>query len=269
MVVDGVNNNNDDAGDRNEDNQQLNPQIMMPAHQQNLSQALTPSDHVLSCQPSSLFPNHHQVHTSTQSSQLQLPAPAWTCHPTQLPAPLAASPPHPHAPVQSCLSQLQPAQPRLTSQAPQLYASVQDMPADNLVSQQPPPSLTHSNSGSGALETNRCDDHQSHCPGEERVGVDYDILEHHHARNCQCYSPSPTFLNTIGMQKSKKQCTNTEEELSLKEDNNEVVSTVPGLSGQGHCAKYLKNPKGSQPAKSLMAGFFPPLWNKLFDLAKA
>ncbi|KIK12319.1 hypothetical protein PISMIDRAFT_18824 [Pisolithus microcarpus 441] len=71
------------------------------------------------------------------------------------------------------------------------------------------------------------------------------------------------------MQKLKKQCTNTEEELSLEEDNNEVVSTVPGLSGQGRCAKYSKNPKGSQPAKSLTAGFFPPLWNKLFDLTKA
>ncbi|KAI6037258.1 hypothetical protein BKA83DRAFT_4486252 [Pisolithus microcarpus] len=155
------------------------------------------------------------------------------------------------------------------SGSPQLYASVQDVPADILVLQQPPPSPTHSNSGSGASETDRHDDRQSHRPGEERVGVDYDVLERHHARNCRHHSPSPTFLNTISMQKSKKQCTNTDEELSLEEDNNEVVSTAPGLSGQGHHAKYSKNPKGSQPAKSSTAGFFPPLWNKLFDLTKA
>ncbi|KAI6156261.1 hypothetical protein EDD17DRAFT_1764407 [Pisolithus thermaeus] len=261
----------DDHADDHSDDQQLSFETAMPACQQNSSQILIPLAHVLSCQPGSLFPNHHQVHTSTQSSQLQLPPPAWACHPSQLPAPSGGCP-QLHAPIHSHLSQhqgAQPSRPCLPSQASLLHSSVQNMRADDPVSLQPPPSPPQSNLGSGTSDGDRHDNCQAHCPGDERAGVDYDVLDHHHARNhCHC-SPSPSYLSTISLPKLKKQCTSTEDKLSLEEDNGEVMPGTPKLTGQGCCTKYSKNPKGSQPVKSLTAGFFPPLWNKLFDLAKA
>ncbi|KAI6128079.1 hypothetical protein EDD16DRAFT_1701993 [Pisolithus croceorrhizus] len=143
------------------------------------------------------------------------------------------------------------------------------MQADDPVLLQPPPSSPQSNLGSGTSDGDRCDNCQAHHPGDERAGVDYDVLNHHHARDCHHHSPSPSYLSTISLPKLKKQCTSTEDELGLEEDNSEVMPGTPKLTGQGHHAKYSKNPKGSQPVKSLTASFFPPLWNKLFDLAKA
>ncbi|KAI5988730.1 hypothetical protein EDD15DRAFT_2371063 [Pisolithus albus] len=143
------------------------------------------------------------------------------------------------------------------------------MPARQQNSSQPPPSPPQSNLGSGTSGGDRRDNRQSHRPGDERAGVDYDVLDRHHARNRRHRSPSLSYLSTISLPKLKKQRTTTEDELGLEEDNSEVMPGTPKLTGQGRCAKYSKNPKGSQPVKSSTAGFFPPLWNKLFDLAKA
>ncbi|KAI5993245.1 hypothetical protein EDD15DRAFT_2367512 [Pisolithus albus] len=251
----------DDHADDHSDDRQPGFETAMPARQQNSSQVLIPAAHVSSRQPGSLFPNHHQVRTSAQSSQLHLPPAARASRPSQLPAPSGGCP-QPRAPIHSRLSQLQGAQPSrpcLPSQASLPHSSVQN----------PPPSPPQSNLGSGTSGGDRRDNRQAHRPGDERAGVDYDVLNRHHARNRRHRSPSPSYLSTISLPKLKKQRTTTEDELGLEEDNSEVTPGTPKLTGQGRRAKYSKNPKGSQPVKSSTAGFFPPLWNKLFDLAKS
>ncbi|KAI6107191.1 hypothetical protein EDD16DRAFT_1523364 [Pisolithus croceorrhizus] len=220
----------DDHADDYSDDQQLSFKTMMPAFQQNSSQILIPLTHVSSHQPGSLFPNHNQVCTSTQSSQLQLPPPAWACHPSQLPAPSGGCP-QLHAPIHSHLSWhqgAQPSRPHLPSQASLPHSSVQ-----NIL-----PHLHPNQTWVQALQM---------VTGMTIVKLIVQEMK--------------DYLSTISLPKLKKQCTSTEDKLSLEEDNSEVTPGTPKLTGQGCHTKYLKNPK----VHVLFKGYYP--WYKL-DMAK-
>ncbi|KAI6013899.1 hypothetical protein EDC04DRAFT_2609133 [Pisolithus marmoratus] len=200
-----------------------------------------------------------EVARHDDSSQLQLTPTAQACCPSQLAAPPARGcPPQPHA-------QIHPLSHSFRVLSPLHHVYLLKHPGQILLSRtcqmmiQCCHSLPH-------LHPN-----QTQVQALQMV-TDMTIVKliiQEMKENCCHCLPSPSYLSTISLSKPKKQHTSAEDELSFKEDNGGVMPGTPKLTGQGHHAQYLKNAKGSQPVKSSTAGFFPPLWNKLFDLAKA
>ncbi|KAL4072931.1 hypothetical protein V8B97DRAFT_1916856 [Scleroderma yunnanense] len=85
-----------------------------------------------------------------------------------------------------------------------------------------------------------------YCIGNERVGVNYDILKHYYTTNCHPWSPSPTSLMSA------------------------LMDLQSNAEGQPHChGRYSKHSKNSIAPKPTFLTFYPLLWRKLLDLVKA
>ncbi|KAG1765165.1 hypothetical protein EV702DRAFT_1051114 [Suillus placidus] len=91
--------------------------------------------------------------------------------------------------------------------------------------------------------------------------TDYDLLQLHHAKNHRPHSLSPTYLNNIQSQhlKSKRACTGHSPD-DQHEDSEDDIDT----GRKHHNAK-----KKGDVANPTTLGFFPHLWGKLLDYAKA
>ncbi|KAG2090008.1 uncharacterized protein F5147DRAFT_658271 [Suillus discolor] len=109
--------------------------------------------------------------------------------------------------------------------------------------------------------------------GKEVPNINYDLLQRHHSNNRRPRSPSPSYLIDVREQQSnprpkpkrpRKNDPSPANDGSDCDDNNEFERD----SGVQSCAtKKNKNAKGTANPTTL--GFFPPLWIKLLDFAKA
>ncbi|KAG2752787.1 hypothetical protein P692DRAFT_20845981 [Suillus brevipes Sb2] len=94
--------------------------------------------------------------------------------------------------------------------------------------------------------------------------IDYDILQAHHAKNRQPRCP-------VRNHHPKTKCTHTRNSLSSddsdQQDNLEDLNEVDIDSGRHHRTKKAKGAATNHDATNV--GFYPPLWQKLLDRAKA
>ncbi|KAG6369926.1 hypothetical protein JVT61DRAFT_13310 [Boletus reticuloceps] len=111
-----------------------------------------------------------------------------------------------------------------------------------------------------------------------QIGVEYDLLKHHHSTNGRCRPPSPTYLDSVhsnGTGKYKKTRRDPSNERSAPVDpqslheTNETTDEPAQDQPEGRKGKWSINPKGTKPVKPTTLAFFPPLWVRLLDLAKA
>ncbi|KAI6011393.1 hypothetical protein BKA83DRAFT_4502437 [Pisolithus microcarpus] len=102
-----------------------------------------------------------------------------------------------------------------------------------------------------------------------RAGVSYDLLEHHHTTNRRRRSPSPNFLAGTGdsqdFQSSKRQCLEPPEQ----PEEDVIDPKSDSTKDQLRRGRYSRNAKGTVPIKPTLIAFYPPLWVKLLNLAKA
>ncbi|KAF8547546.1 hypothetical protein OG21DRAFT_1490133 [Imleria badia] len=137
----------------------------------------------------------------------------------------------------------------------------------------PPPSRSNSIVGDPVAKAER-----SHRPGDEMIGVEYDLLKRHHSTNGRRRPPSPTYLDSVhsnGTGKYKKARRDPSNERSVPVDpqslpeTNETTDEPAQDQPEGRKGKWSVNPKGTKPVKPTTLAFFPPLWVRLLDLAKA
>ncbi|KIK22791.1 hypothetical protein PISMIDRAFT_101775 [Pisolithus microcarpus 441] len=102
-----------------------------------------------------------------------------------------------------------------------------------------------------------------------QAGVSYDLLERHHTTNRRRRSPSPNFLAGTGdsqdFQSSKRQCLEPPEQL----EEDVIDPKGDSTKDQLRHGRYSRNAKGTVPIKPTLIAFYPPLWAKLLNLAKA
>ncbi|KAI6130728.1 hypothetical protein EDD16DRAFT_1515397 [Pisolithus croceorrhizus] len=224
-----VNYEDSDTGKRKED-EVPSFETVMPARQQNSSQILIPLAHVSSRQLGSLFLNHHLVLLPSLLSCSSLPMLG------------------PVIPV-SCL----------LLQGVVLSHVLQSIPISHSIKVLSPPDHVYLLKHPYHILPPRTCELMIQChhslphlhPNQTWVQVlqmvtgmtIVKLIVQEMKENCH-HSPSPSYLSTISLPKLKKQHTSTEDKLGLKEDNSEVMSGTPKLTGQGHCTKYSKNPKG-------------------------
>ena len=101
-----------------------------------------------------------------------------------------------------------------------------------------------------------------------QVGVDYDVLTCHRATNCRPWSPSLTSLmsaaNSQAHQLSQRRCS------TPTQPNDRSVELQSDTEDHPHCnGRYSKHSKDSIVAMPSLLAFYPPLWRKLLDFAKA
>ncbi|KAI9460021.1 hypothetical protein HD554DRAFT_2176797 [Boletus coccyginus] len=150
----------------------------------------------------------------------------------------------------------------------------------------PTPPISRTNSGTPTSER----EEYSHHVGDERVGVKYDLLKRHHTTNRRCRSPSLQHLesarNGEEYQPSKRRRKtadineDTEGGNGTKEEGEdgqhdeggeegEEGEDAANPNGKKKSGRYSIHPKGSVAAKDTTISFYPELWRKLLDLAKA
>ncbi|KAF8132957.1 hypothetical protein EV363DRAFT_1449155 [Boletus edulis] len=121
---------------------------------------------------------------------------------------------------------------------------------------------------------------KSHCPGNEMVDIDYDLLKRHHFTNERRRPPSPTYLDGIhsnGTGKYKKarqevplnRHSASLEPQSLGNKTNDTTDGPPQNQPEERKGRWSVNPKGTKLVNPTTLAFFPPLWTKLLDFAKA
>ncbi|KAG1852756.1 hypothetical protein DFJ58DRAFT_728407 [Suillus subalutaceus] len=104
--------------------------------------------------------------------------------------------------------------------------------------------------------------------------IDYDLLQCHHSNNHRPRSPPPSYLIGVSGQrsnlhpKSKHPCKNNPSPADDGSDRDDYNVEFECDSGVQSCStKKNKNAKGTANPTTL--GFFPPLWVRLLDFAKA
>ncbi|KAF8134028.1 hypothetical protein EV363DRAFT_1295397 [Boletus edulis] len=135
----------------------------------------------------------------------------------------------------------------------------------------------------------------SHHLGDERAGVAYDLIKHHYTTNCCRHSPSLEYLESVHNQEDYRslkrrrqmdamdvnegtQVVGGDEEVDIdhrneersegeQEEQDEEEGNVDSTKKKG--GRYSKNLKGSIPSKTTNISFYPQLWRKLLNLAKA
>ncbi|KAF8425365.1 hypothetical protein L210DRAFT_3653223 [Boletus edulis BED1] len=169
-----------------------------------------------------------------------------------------------------------PAQPRRPTQSHSPRVPSQSRPQVELQQRallSPPPSRSNSIVGDPVAEAER-----SHRPGDEMIGVEYDLLKRHHSTNGRRRPPSPTYLDSVrsnGTGKYKKARRDPSVERSAPVDpqslpqTNETTDEPAQDQPEGRKGKWSVNPKGTKPVKPTTLAFFPLLWVRLLDLAKA
>ncbi|KAF8122123.1 hypothetical protein EV363DRAFT_1405241 [Boletus edulis] len=169
-----------------------------------------------------------------------------------------------------------PAQPRRPTQSHSPRVPSQSRPQVELQQRallSPPPSRLNSIVGDPVAEAER-----SHRPGDEMIGVEYNLLKRHHSTNGRRRPPSPTYLDSVhsnGTGKYKKARRDPSNERSAPVDpqslpqTNETTDESAQDQPEGRKGKWSVNPKGTKPVKPTTLTFFPLLWVRLLDLAKA
>ncbi|KAG6373012.1 hypothetical protein JVT61DRAFT_7065 [Boletus reticuloceps] len=138
------------------------------------------------------------------------------------------------------------------------------------------------------------DAERSHRPGDEvvglkfpgiykltvsQVGIGYDLLTRHHTTNGCRRPPSPTYLdgvrsNGTGNYKKARKDTSNEGSTSvnpqaLSGDSKDMTNDSSENQLKVRKGRWSVNLKGSKPVSPTTLAFYPPLWQKLLDLAKA
>ncbi|KAG2109265.1 uncharacterized protein F5147DRAFT_773076 [Suillus discolor] len=101
--------------------------------------------------------------------------------------------------------------------------------------------------------------------------IDYDVLQAHHTKNRRPCSPSPSYLNSIRNRRPKTKRARTSNSLSSddsddQQDDLEDLDEVKN-TGKRRRTKKVKGTATNRDATNV--GFYPPLWQKLLDHAKA
>lgn len=98
--------------------------------------------------------------------------------------------------------------------------------------------------------------------------MDYDVLEVHHTKNCRPRSPSPTYLNSVRNRRPKTKRARTSHSLSSDDSDDQHLEDLEiENTGKRHRTKKSKGTGTNRDATNV--GFYPPLWQKLLDRAKA
>ena len=102
-----------------------------------------------------------------------------------------------------------------------------------------------------------------------QVGVNYDVLKHHRVTNCHPQSPSPTSMMSAANRQAH-QLPQRHSSPPMQPNGGSVVE-LEGDAEDHPCrhGKYSKHSKDSIVPKPFLLAFYPPLWRKLLDLAKA
>ncbi|KAG2112210.1 uncharacterized protein F5147DRAFT_771274 [Suillus discolor] len=110
----------------------------------------------------------------------------------------------------------------------------------------------------------------------EVPNINYDLLQRHHSNNHRPHSPSPSYLIGVHGQHNnphpKSKCPRTNKpspanHLQGLDCDDDKVKFDCDSGVHSHTTKKNKNGKGTANPTTL--GFFPPLWVKLLDFAKA
>ncbi|KAG1794237.1 uncharacterized protein HD556DRAFT_1308286 [Suillus plorans] len=104
--------------------------------------------------------------------------------------------------------------------------------------------------------------------------IDYDVLQAHHKKNHRPCSPSPTYLNSVRNRHLKTKCAHTRNTLSSddsdqseQDDLEDLANEVEIDTGRRRRTKKAKGATTNRDATNV--GFYPSLWQKLLDRAKA
>ncbi|KAG6377811.1 hypothetical protein JVT61DRAFT_14585 [Boletus reticuloceps] len=180
------------------------------------------------------------------------------------------APSRPHAVPSQFRAQAQsrvPSQSRVQTQVPQGQVRQQALLS-------PPPTRSNSVLGDPVNETEKSCRH-----GEERIGVEYDLLDRHHSTNRRRQPPSPTYLDSIrsngagNYKKARKDPSNEDSGSVNPQPPSGKTKDTTGDSIQNQSknrkGRWSVNPKGTKPVSPTTLAFYPPLWQKLLDCAKA
>ncbi|KAG2111722.1 uncharacterized protein F5147DRAFT_771862 [Suillus discolor] len=104
--------------------------------------------------------------------------------------------------------------------------------------------------------------------------IDYDVFQAHHKKNCRPRSPSPTYLNSVQNRHPKTKHARTRNTLSSddsdqseQDDLEDLANEVKIDTGRHRHTKKVKGATTNCDATNV--GFYPSLWQKLLDHAKA
>ena len=215
----------------------------------------------------------HYLPLTSQTSTLSHILPGQPCPHTH-----PYFPSQPRVPTQS----RRPAQARDLCVASQAQVEPQTFPS-------PPPTRSNSISRHSVDEAEK-----SYHPGDEMVGlmppsfykltdsqvdVEYDLLKRYHHKNKSRRPPSPTYLDSVrsnGTGKYKKARRDSSKERSrtldpqFRETNDTTQADRPAQN-QPSCktGRWSINPKGKELPKATTLAFYPPLWQKVLNFAKA
>ncbi|KAG1734063.1 uncharacterized protein EDB91DRAFT_1084206 [Suillus paluster] len=101
--------------------------------------------------------------------------------------------------------------------------------------------------------------------------IDYDVLQAHHTTNRRPHSPSPSYLNSVQSRCPKTKCACTSNSLSSDDpdDQQDDLEDLDEVENTGKC-RHTKKTKGTATNRDATnVRFYPPLWQKLLDRAKA
>ncbi|KAI5982923.1 hypothetical protein EDD15DRAFT_2376986 [Pisolithus albus] len=148
-------------------------------------------------------------------------------------------------------------------------------------SRPPTPGLSHSLSPAASRRTTdrqaigvrRSGIHETHQVNQE-PGIDYDVLGRHHSFNSRRRSPSPTYLRDVRdghasqdrrpSKKIRPDATSSDQQPAAEE-----MMDVDGAGAKsGKCGRPGRSRSTVVP-KPMTLAFYPPLWMKLLDDAKA
>ncbi|KAI5989501.1 hypothetical protein EDD15DRAFT_2198461 [Pisolithus albus] len=140
-------------------------------------------------------------------------------------------------------------------------------------SRPPTPGLSHSLSPAASRRTTdrqaigvrRSGIHET-CQVNQEPGIDYDVLGRHHSFNSCRRSPSPTYLrdDRRPSKKIRPDATSSDQQLAAEE-----MMDVDGAGAKsGKCGRPGHSRSTVVPKPTTLA-FYPPLWMKLLDDAKA
>ncbi|KAI6014165.1 hypothetical protein BKA83DRAFT_13488, partial [Pisolithus microcarpus] len=136
------------------------------------------------------------------------------------------------------------------------------------------PVVSHHTPGRQAVGARRDGIHETREANQE-PGVDYDVLGRHHSLNRRRRSPSPTYLNDVHcghMSQDRRPSKKTRPDAMLSGRQSaaeELMDVDNAKANSGKGSARLGRARNTVIVKPTTLAFYPPLWTKLLDEAKA
>ncbi|KAI5997506.1 hypothetical protein EDD15DRAFT_2364229 [Pisolithus albus] len=136
------------------------------------------------------------------------------------------------------------------------------------------PVVSHHTPGRQAVGARRDGIHETREANQE-PGIDYDVLGQHHSLNRRRRSPSPTYLNDVHRghtsqdrrpsKKTRPDAMSSGQQLAAEE----LMDADNAKANSGKGSARLGRARNTVVVKPTTLAFYPPLWTKLLDEAKA